>query len=191
MRGPWIPVNLSSEPFKKSRTALIAAILTGVVLVLALSFQIVVIKRERHAARANRNALTQSEAQLQALNRDYNRIASQLRQPANTVVFERSIFLNQLLQRKGISWTRLFSDLEGVFPSSVRLITVRPYLTANSEVQLDMVVGASSPEPVIELIQKLENSPVFGATALLSSQPPSQNDPLFRYRVSVSYAQKL
>ena len=125
------------------------------------------------------------------MNRDYNRIASQLRQPANTVVFDRSIFLNQLLQRKGISWTRLFSDLEAVFPSTVRLITVRPYLTANSEVQLDMVVGASSPEPVIDLIQKLENSPVFGATALLSSQPPSQNDPLFRYRVSVSYAQKL
>jgi len=36
MRGPWIPVNLSSEPFKKSRTILIASIFTAVVLVAGL-----------------------------------------------------------------------------------------------------------------------------------------------------------
>jgi type IV pilus assembly protein PilN len=70
-------------------------------------------------------------------------------------------------------------------------MTVRPYLTANNEVQLDMVVGAQSPDPVIDLLKRLERSPAFGATSLLSSSPPTQNEPLYRYRVSVSYAQKL
>jgi hypothetical protein len=191
MRGPWIPVNLSAEPFKKDRTVLIASILTAVLLVAVLISQIVVIKRERHAARANRGTLVQFDSQLQSLNRDYGRISAQLRQPVNTAVFDRSIFLNQLLQRKGISWTRLFSDLESVFPSSVRLVLVRPYITADNEVQLDLVVGSATPEPVIDLIRKLESSHVFGATALLSSQPPSQNEPIYRYRLSVSYAQKL
>lgn len=191
MRGPWIPVNLSSEPFKKARTVLLASILAGVVLAAALTMQLVTIRRERHAARANRGTLTRLDAQLRALNSDYNRIGADLRRPASAAVFDRSIFLNQLLQRKGISWTRLFSDLEGVFPPTVRLVVVRPYITADNAVQLDLVVGSSSPEPVIELIQRLENSSVFGATALLSSQPPSQNDPLYRYRVSVNYAQKL
>jgi hypothetical protein len=191
MRGPWIPVNLSTEPFKKDRTVLVASVLTAVLLVAALISQIVVIKRERHAARENRGMLVQLDRQLQSLDRDYARISAQLRQPANTAVFDRSVFLNQLLQRKGISWTRLFSDLESVFPSAVRLVAVRPYLTADHEVQLDMVVGSTSPEPVIDLIRKLESSQVFGATALLSSQPPSQNEPIYRYRLSVSYAQKL
>jgi type IV pilus assembly protein PilN len=191
MRGPWIPVNLSSEPFKKNRTVLIASIFTAIVLVTALVLQISVIKRERHAARANRGTLLQLERQLQTLNRDYGSLSTQLRQPANTAVFDRSVFLNQLLQRKGISWTRLFSDLEAVFPPAVRLVNVRPYLTVDNEVQLDMVVGSASPEPVIDLMRKLENSQVFGATALLSSQPPSQNEPIYRYRLSVSYAQKL
>ena len=85
----------------------------------------------------------------------------------------------------------MFADLESVFPASVRLVAVRPYLTADNQVQLDMVVGSASPEPVIDLIKKLESSHVFGATALLSSQPPSQNEPIYRYRLSVSYAQKL
>jgi type IV pilus assembly protein PilN len=191
MRGPWIPVNLSTEPFKKDRTVLVASIVTAVLLVVVLISQIVVIKRERHAARENRGTLVQLDRQLQSLNGDYGRISAQLRQPVSTAVFDRSVFLNQLLQRKGISWTRLFSDLEAVFPSSVRLVAVRPYLTADYEVQLDMVVGSASPEPVIDLIRKLESSHVFGATALLSSQPPSQNEPIYRYRLSVSYAQKL
>jgi hypothetical protein len=191
MRGPWIPVNLSAEPFKKDRTVLIASIFTAVLLVAVLISQFVIIKRERHAARDNRGALLQLDKQLQSLNRDYVRISGRLRQPANTAVFDRSIFLNQLLQRKGISWTRMFADLESVFPSSVRLVNVRPYITADNQVQLDMVVGSATPEPVIDLIRKLESSHVFGATALLSSQPPSQNEPIYRYRLSVNYAQKL
>ncbi len=191
MRGPWIPVNLSDEPFKKNRTALLASIVAAVVLVAILATQIVMIKRERRAARRNRGTLAQLDTQFQSLNRDYARLSAQLRQPVNTAVFDRSIFLNQLLQRKGISWTRMFADLEAVFPPNVRLVAVRPYLTADNQVQLDMVVGSTNPEPVIDLIKKLESSHVFGATALLSSQPPSQNEPIYRYRLSVSYAQKL
>jgi type IV pilus assembly protein PilN len=191
MRGPWIPINLSSEPFKKKRSVLIASAFIAILLVAGLVMQITVIQRERHLARNNRGALSQLDRRLQVLNRDYANLSAQLRQPANTAVFDRSVFLNQLLQRKGISWTRLFSDLEAVFPPAVRLVVVRPYLTADNEVQLDLVVGSASPEPVIDLIRKLESSNVFGATALLSSQPPSQNEPIYRYRLSVSYAQKL
>ena len=39
-----------------------------------------------------------------------------LRQPENAEVLERSLFLNALLYRKGISWTRIFADLEKSFP---------------------------------------------------------------------------
>ncbi len=191
MRGPWIPVNLSTERFKQDRRLLISAGVVAALLVIALAVQTRVILRERDAARSDREAYAALDTELRSLDTEYNRMAAQLRQPASTVVFDRSAFLNILLQRKGISWTRLFADLEAVFPPSVRLVAVRPYLTGDNQVQLDMVVGAAAPEPVIQLIQKLEGSPVFGATSLLSSQPPSQNEPLYRYRVSVSYAQKL
>jgi type IV pilus assembly protein PilN len=191
MRGPWIPVNLSTEKFRQDRVRLIVSMIAAALLVIALAVQTRVILRERDAARNDRETLARLDTQLRSLDADYNRLAAQLRQPASTVVIERSAFLNVLLQRKGISWTRLFADLEEVFPPTVRLVAVRPYLTADNQVQLDMVVGAASPEPLIQLIQKLEGSPVFGATSLLNSQPPSQNEPLHRLRVSVSYAQKL
>jgi type IV pilus assembly protein PilN len=113
------------------------------------------------------------------------------RRPENAEVLERSLLLNTLLQRKGISWTKIFSDLEDVIPYNVRLVSVRPEVNGQNEISLQMVVGAASSEPVLELLMALEKSPQFGPTSLHSWLPPSQNEPLYRYRVSVSYAQKL
>jgi hypothetical protein len=53
-----------------------------------------------------------------------------------------------------------------------------------------MMVGAEATEPVVDLLMKLEGSDAFGATSIHSSLPPSQTEPLYRYRLSVSYAQK-
>jgi len=44
---------------------------------------------------------------------------------------------------------------------------------------------------LLELVQHLEAAPQFGETNVQSSTPPSQTDPLYRYHVVVSYAQKL
>jgi type IV pilus assembly protein PilN len=191
MSGVKIPINLASDPFRRDRPILIASAATAVLLAGVLAMLLSIVFSQREAARESREMLARLEGQLRTLNAEYARLEAELRQPGNVAVLDRNAFLNLLLQRKGISWTRMFSDLEAVFPGSVRLVAIRPYVTGDNRIQLDMVVGAQSPEPVIELLQKLETSPVFGATSLLSSQPPSQNEPLYRYRVSVNYAQKL
>ncbi len=191
MSAVRIPLNLASEPFRKDRTVLVASAATAALLVGVLAMQISIVMREREAARESREMIAAIEQQTRLVSAEQARLDAQLRQPANAAVIDRSAFINSLLLRKGISWTRLFEDLEKIFPGSVRLVAVRPYLAADNMVQLDMIVGSQSAEPVIELLQRLESSSTFGATSLLSSQPPSQNEPLYRFRVSVNYAQKL
>ncbi|WP_321475778.1 hypothetical protein [uncultured Paludibaculum sp.] len=191
MAGVRIPINLSQQPFRKDRPILAASAVTGILLLGVLIMLASIIVREREAARENREMMARIDKQLTIVNQQHSKIEAQLRQPVNAAVLDRSILLNALLIRKGISWTKLFEDLEKVFPGNVRLVAVRPYVTGDNLVQLDMVVGSQAPEPVIQLLRRLEGSSVFGATALLSSQPPSQNEPLYRYRVSVNYAQKL
>jgi len=186
-----IPINLAGTPFRKDRPILVASAATAVLLIGVLGLLVSIIIREREAARESREMTASLEAQLRKVNTEYSRLEADLRQPVNEAVLDRSALLNSLLLRKGISWTRLFEDLEKVFPGNVRLVAVRPYVTADNKIQLDMVVGTQSPEPWIDLLKRLENSDTFGSTALLSSQPPSQNEPLYRYRVTVSYAQKL
>jgi type IV pilus assembly protein PilN len=191
MSAVRIPINLSSEPFRRDRPMLAASAITAALLLGVLIMLVTIIVRERDTARDSREMMARLESQLAAVNAEHAKVEAQLRQPANSAVMDRSVFINALLLRKGVSWTRLFSDLEKVFPGNVRLVAVRPYISSDNLIQLDMVVGSQTPEPVIELLRRLESSTMFGATALLSSQPPSQNEPLYRYRVSVNYAQKL
>ena len=53
-----------------------------------------------------------------------------LRKPENAEVLERSVFLNTLLLRKGISWTRILADLEKTMPHNVRIIQIHPSVDA-------------------------------------------------------------
>jgi len=186
-----IPVNLASEPFRRDRHIFAASVAASAVLLVVLAVLLNSILAQREASRESRETLAMLEAQIQKLDQEQARIQGELRRPANAAVLDRSVFLNLLLQRKAISWTRLFADLEGVFPGDVRLVTIRPYVTGDNRVQLDMIVGSPAPESAIALLKKLETSPVFGETTVVNSQPPSQNEPLYRYRLSVNYAQKL
>jgi hypothetical protein len=148
---------------------------------------------------ADRSRMGDSRGQVNRLNTELSTIGSEqvqldqtLRQPANASILERSLLLNTLVERKSVSWTKIFADLEQVMPGTVRLIQVRlPQINSRNEVLLDMVVGAKGPEPVIDFLKKLQASPRFGPATVHNSVPPSDNEPLYRYRVSVNYGQKL
>lgn len=191
MKTARIPLNLASEPFRRDRPLLAGSAVAAVLLVALLVMQVMTILREREAAAEARATMAGLNREIAEVNRKISALEAELRKPANAAVIERSAFLNVLLKRKGVSWTRLFSDLEAVFPHDVRLVTIRPAVTAAGPVQLEMVVGAQAPTPVIELLRRLEGSKLFSGTEVLSSAPPTQNDPLYRYRLSVDYAQQL
>ena len=54
-----------------------------------------------------------------------------------------------------------------------------------------MVVGTTQPEAIIGLFKNLQKSALFGAASLVSQNPPDHNDPLYKYRITVAYDQKL
>jgi type IV pilus assembly protein PilN len=185
------PINLASEPFRLGRPLFVASVALSAILAAMLVVLVSVAVVERNNAKEARESIASLEAQMAALDGEQMRLTQLLRQPENAQVFEQSIFLNALIARKGISWTRIFSDLEGVLPHNVRVISVRPQVNAINEVQLDLFVGSEATGPVVDMLMKLEASPVFGRTAIVSWLPPSQTEPLYRYRLTVQYAQKL
>lgn len=187
-----VPINLASEPFRRDRPLLIGSIAAAVVLSLLLIYQVVTILSERHQAADIRIAIDHENARLQVIAAQQAKLNATLRKPENAEVLERSLFLNTLIERKAISWTKIFADLEKVMPYNVRLVSVRlPEVDSHNQVLLDMVVGAKDVPPILELFKRLEASPQFGNTSVQSSAPPSQTDPFYRYHVTVTYAQKL
>ncbi len=184
-------LNIASRPFKRTRLFWLLAALSGACLVcvagnlLAVYFQDHELPPELVAEEKG------LQTQLRTLNGEESGLRTTLQDPANSIVLERSLFLNQLLQRKGISWTRTFADLEVVLPPRVQVMQIRPEVTPGSMVHLDMQVGSETPADFIELLKALEQSDIFGSPNLRGSSPPSENQPLFRHQLSVSYDQQL
>lgn len=186
-----VAVNLASEPFRRDRPILVASAAVAVLLLGALVMLVSLAVFERGEAAQTRLAIGHIEDQLRTLATEQTGLEAALERPENAAVLDKVLFINSLLYRKGISWTRIFSDLAGVVPYNVRLISIRPQVNARNQVALDMVVGAQSQGPVIEMLKRMEGSPVFGATVVYNWLPPAQQEPLYRYRVSVNYAHKL
>src|ERR1700730_12688557 len=120
-----VPLNLASEPFRRDRPMLVASTALGVALVALLAFQISTIVHERHQAADIRTAIGRLNAQLRTIGTEQAKLNATLRRPENAEVLERSLFLNTLIERQGISWSKIFADLEKVLPYNVRLVSVR------------------------------------------------------------------
>jgi Tfp pilus assembly protein PilN len=186
-----IPINLASQPFRRDRAVLVASAALGAMLVVLLVFLLSLNSLESGQVADTRKEIARLESQIRVLSAQQARQDAILRKPENAEVLERSLFLNALLYRKGISWTRIFADLEKVVPYNVRIMTIRPSIGGQNQISLDMTVGSETPVAVIDLLKKLESSPSFGAVYSHSLLPPTQTDKLYRCRVSVNYVQKL
>lgn len=186
-----IPINLSSEPFRPYRAILAASLTVGALLTATLILLVGLAINQQNQMREERASLNQLNRQLTTIEREETQIEATLRRPENAVVLERSILLNELIDRKAISWTKLFEDIEKVMPYNVRLMQVQlPLINLRNQVELDMSVGTQSPEPYVDFLIQLENSPVFGPPVMRSFQGPTPTNPLYQYTLSVSYAQK-
>jgi hypothetical protein len=186
-----ISVNLASAPFRRDRPIIALGWAGGALLLALLVYQVSLAwigYRETVETRAAVNRLDQRTA---AMSAEQANLEAILRQPANAASLEESLFFNTLLLRKGISWTMIFRDLEGVMPYNVRLVSIRPQVSRDNRIVLDMTVASQAADPVIQMLMKLEGSPLFGATAVTNWAPPSQNEPLYRYRVNSNYSPRL
>ncbi|PWU03738.1 MAG: hypothetical protein C5B51_18355 [Terriglobia bacterium] len=186
-----IPINLASQPFRRDRAMLVASIAVSLALVATLGGLISLILMDRSQLADVRHDVEQLNRQIRKVAQDQAGLDTVLRRPENTEVLERSVLLNELLYRKGISWTKILTDLGKTLPYNVRIMTIRPFVNKDNKVTLDMQVGSETQTAVIDFLKALESSPLFESASVPASQAPTQTEPLFRSRVLVNYAQKL
>ena len=186
-----IAINLASQPFRRDRPLMAGSIAVCVLLVTTLGVLISLILTDRAQMADVRRDVAELDRSVRKASADQAAQDAVLRRPENAEVLERTVFLNELLYRKGISWMKIFADLQNTLPPNVRLMTVRPFVNKENKVTVDMTVGAESPAAVIDFLKALESSPLFESVSAPSRLAPSQSEPLYRARLTVNYAQKL
>jgi len=159
-----LDINLASQPYEDARqfwlrwgTALVAAS----ILTLAL---VAITVTGWFAARRDHAQIASLRADIAQRDRTRQEAEAFLNQPENRTTRDESQFLNQLIERKMLSWTHVLEDLEKVMPARVHLVSIRPELDQDNQLTLKMVVGGDSRERAIELARRMEESRRFTQT---------------------------
>lgn len=109
----------------------------------------------------------------------------QLEDPQFKVALARSQYLNQLIDRKSVSWTRLFERLEKLMPGDLQLISIRPQQQAG-RAGIVMLVGSRTLQPAITFVSNLETAPDFSAAQVLrEGRNPTSPEESTQVRVEI------
>ncbi len=112
--------------------------------------------------------------QIAELNKERTEDQAVLDMPANRSTRDQSQFLNGLIQRKAFSWTRVFEDLERVIPPNLHVVSLRPELNEQNQMQLDMKVACDTRAAAVELVHRMEDSRHFQGAELVSEGQGSE-----------------
>jgi type IV pilus assembly protein PilN len=163
-----LDINLASQPYEDARqfwmrwgTAVgAAAVLTLVLLALDVTGWM--------NARRDRAAISEKRAMI--ADRDQLRANAEgiLNLPQNRSTRDQSQFLNELIERKAFSWTRVLENLEKVMPPRVHLMSINPQLDEDNQLGLKMTVAGDSRDRAIELARRMEESRRFAQTNIVS-----------------------
>lgn len=170
-------INLATEPFVNYRGWLLTTsilVVAAVGLTVWLGIAGVQVWQERSLARERLRQLETRRAELAATQQ---RLEAELRTPATYEQLERARFLNQLIQRKSLSWTRLFFDLQERLPARVRILSLAPSVREDGRLQVELRVGGQAASDIIEFLQGLESGQKFQEIVLRSQNRAGGDSP--------------
>jgi type IV pilus assembly protein PilN len=162
-----VDINLASRPYEDARqfwmrwgTAVGAVgLLTLILLALCVTGWITA-RRDRLAMAQQRSMISDRDK----VRADAERV---LNLPENRTTRDESQFLNQLIERKAFSWTRVLENLEKVMPPRVHVVSISPQLNEDNELALKMTVAGDSRDRAIELARRMEESRRFAQTQII------------------------
>src|SRR3984893_8124388 len=166
-----VRLNLATSPLESKRRFAVGASVMGSLALLALvllSWNAYAVWRADKVFRARQTAL---ENQIAALQQRRQSLEAFFDQPETVKRRQRAAYLNSLIEQRAFPWIKIFMDLERILPEGARVVSIEPKL-AGDNVQLKVLVGATSDESKLKFLKALESSAEFSHIELLSETRP-------------------
>jgi Tfp pilus assembly protein PilN len=154
-------LNLSTQPFPAYRVANAGLLCVLVILGIVSALQAVGFVEYSDLARSTRSSEQESRVVAESLGKRVGELESRLDRPESAAKLNEIGFLNHLILRKDLSWTKLFRVLEDMVPQNVHLTNLTPDIGANGDVTLRLGVRARSIADMTQFIERVEHSPLF------------------------------
>jgi type IV pilus assembly protein PilN len=165
-----LDINLASQPYQDAREFWLrwgTALTVAAILSLAL---VTITVTNWFSARRDHAQIAGLRAEIAQRDRTRQQAEVFLSQPENRTTRDQSQFLNQLIERKTLSWTLVLEDLEKVMPARVHVVSIHPQLDADNQLTLKMVV-AGDRDRALELARRMEDSRRFSQTYVETEAP--------------------
>ncbi len=180
-------INLATRPYEDVRKFVAKWGLLTLALAALTALLVLVAVRNWRDSRTINAQIADLHQKMDTLEKDRASAIATLNQPENKVVAERSGFLNEAIQRKSLSWTRIFMDLERMMPQGLHVVSVKPEFGRDNRLGVHLLVGGNSHEKAIELVRRMEESSTFKQAKLLSeSMTTGTGDPV-QFEITATY----
>jgi hypothetical protein len=183
-------LNLASDPFRNRALPWTVAAAVSAVSLVAL----VLVLARYNEVRAQADVSDRQVQAMRAQQKDLDRQAESIRQNIPEEQRQPLEAARALVSRKGFSWSQLFSDLEGLMPSNVRVarINVREVSQVGDQTRADLdltVVGRASTD-VTGMIDEMNRSGSFSAIPVTENQKSGRGETGYEWLLRVSYVQR-
>ena len=162
-----LDINLATHPYEDAREFWarwglgvgLLGVLTLVLITLAVHGWV--------KAGRDRQSIRHLQQQIEEKDRERAQAQAFLELDINRSTRDQSQFLSGLIQRKAFSWTRVFEDLERVMPTSLHVVSLKPELSDQNQLELEMKVAGDNRASAIELVHRMEGSTHFQGAQLV------------------------
>lgn len=169
-----LDINLAGQPYEDARQFWLRwGVALGAVSILTLALVAITITGW-FAARHDHATIAGYRVQIAQRDAIRDQAQAYLNRPENRSTRDQSQFINELIERKSLSWTHVLEDLEKVMPARVHLVSIQPQLDDDNQLLLKMVVGGDSRDKAIELAQRMEESKHFAQTYIETEHTASE-----------------
>jgi Tfp pilus assembly protein PilN len=110
--------------------------------------------------------IKEQEARIAALQKERAAAETITNLPENHEITAQKNYWNRQINRRQLSWTQLFNDLQRIMPARAFVTTVHPEITADNRLKLTLGIKGDTHDNGLELVKKMEKSERFRAAAI-------------------------
>jgi type IV pilus assembly protein PilN len=168
-----IALNLATSPLENNRRFLLTTLTVGVIALAALGVLGTHTVREWRQSRDLRNEISTLQSEINELLAERHDLEEFFKDKDTARKMERAALMNRMIVQRSFGWTKMFTDLEELLPTGVRVVSIEPRMDGD-RVEVKLVVGAVSDEEKVKFLEALENSKGFSSVQAVGETRPNR-----------------
>jgi Tfp pilus assembly protein PilN len=185
-----LTINLASQKYEDVRKFYVRwSVAIGLSALLLLVLAGLAVRNFANSSESGQR-IKQLQAEIADLERKRTAAEAVSNLPENHDVTAQKNYWNRQINRRQLSWTQLFNDLQRIMPARAYLSSVHPEITLDNRLRLTLVVMGDTHDNGLELQKKMEKSERFRGPQITSEtmqKQPKTETLLFKFDIVTYY----